>query len=111
MLGGPPRSNSQIRNFRRALNHYWLTDLGFTVFPFTLCNRRCVPNTVQERLDRACANARWSQLFLDASRHEPMNSSDHTALVIRLVDRPNYENRGAQPWRLEVAWLHPLIVK
>ncbi|KAL0434897.1 UNVERIFIED_CONTAM: hypothetical protein Sradi_0197600 [Sesamum radiatum] len=104
-LGGPPCPNWQIQNFRRALDQCGLVDMGFTGCPFTWSNRHCAPNTVLERLDRACMNVGWSQLFSEASVKHVLVSSDHAALIIRLVDRPDYDNRHTRPWRFEGAWL------
>ncbi|KAL0443830.1 UNVERIFIED_CONTAM: hypothetical protein Slati_2105700 [Sesamum latifolium] len=106
IAGGPPRPNWQIRNFRAALECCELSDLGYIGSPFTWSNRHCAPNTVQERLDRACANSDWSQLFPEASiKHVSMSCSDHVAVVIWLADCPNYTSRAARPWRFEAAWL------
>ncbi|KAL0343067.1 UNVERIFIED_CONTAM: hypothetical protein Sangu_1194100 [Sesamum angustifolium] len=106
-LGGPPRPTWQIQKFREALEQCELVDLGFAGTPFKWCNRHSEPNTVYERLDRACANLGWSQLFPDTSiEHVPVNCSDHVALVIRLMDKPQYAERSIRPWRFEAAWLH-----
>ncbi|KAL0359791.1 UNVERIFIED_CONTAM: hypothetical protein Sangu_0828500 [Sesamum angustifolium] len=105
-LGGPPRPVWQLRNFRQALAECELSDLGFSGNPFTWSNHHAFPHTVQERLDRACANLGWSQLFPNASvTHLPVTSSDHVALLVRLVDRPVLANTGFRPWRFEAAWL------
>ncbi|KAL0327022.1 UNVERIFIED_CONTAM: hypothetical protein Sangu_1780200 [Sesamum angustifolium] len=105
-LGGLARPMWQIRKFREALEQCELVDLGFAGTPFTWCNRHSEPNTVYERLDRACANLGWSQLFPDTSiEHVPVNCSDHVALVIRLMDKPQYAERSIRPWRFEAAWL------
>ncbi|KAL0301650.1 UNVERIFIED_CONTAM: hypothetical protein Sradi_6441800 [Sesamum radiatum] len=105
-LGGPPRPMWQIRKFREALEQCELVDLGFAGTPFTWLNRHSEPNTVYERLDRACANLGWSQLFPDTSiEHVPVNCSDHVDLVICLMDKPQYAERSIRPWRFEAAWL------
>ncbi|KAL0306177.1 UNVERIFIED_CONTAM: putative mitochondrial protein [Sesamum radiatum] len=66
-LGGPPRPVWQLRNFRQALVDCELSDLGFSGNPFTWSNHHAFPHTVQERLDRACANPGWTQFFPNAS--------------------------------------------
>ncbi|KAL0434850.1 UNVERIFIED_CONTAM: hypothetical protein Sradi_0192900 [Sesamum radiatum] len=105
-LGGPPRPIWQIRNFRNALEHCGLVDVCFTGSPFTWCNRHKEPDTVYERLDRACSNSAWSQLFPNVSvQHVFVNCSDHTTLSIQLADRPTYAARSVRPWRFEAAWL------
>ncbi|KAL0436253.1 UNVERIFIED_CONTAM: putative ribonuclease H protein [Sesamum radiatum] len=88
--GGSSRPQWQLRNFRMALSDYDLSDIGFRGDPFTWSNRHPFPNTIQERLDRACANLGWSRLFPSASvMHIPMNCSDHKAILIRFHDNPN----------------------
>ncbi|KAL0435720.1 UNVERIFIED_CONTAM: hypothetical protein Sradi_0279900 [Sesamum radiatum] len=105
-LGGPPRPNWQIRNFRNALSVCGLTDVGYRGSQFTWSNRQPYPQTVQERLDRACANFDWSRIFPEASvSHLHVNCSDHKALLIQLADRPVTSHRMVRPWRFEAAWL------
>ncbi|KAK4381772.1 hypothetical protein Sango_2936600 [Sesamum angolense] len=68
--------------------------------------RHSAPTTVRERLDRACANSEWTHLFPDVSvTHEPMNCSDHAALIIHLTDTPEFHSHTARPWHSEAAWL------
>ncbi|KAL0413099.1 UNVERIFIED_CONTAM: hypothetical protein Sradi_1511600 [Sesamum radiatum] len=71
--GGPPRPVWQMRKFRVALLESGLSDLGFLGEIFTWSNRHPFPNTVLERLDRACATLNWSQMFSSAHvTHVPM---------------------------------------
>ncbi|KAL0403885.1 UNVERIFIED_CONTAM: putative mitochondrial protein [Sesamum radiatum] len=91
-LGGPPRPNWQMRNFRQSLSVCELHDIGFTGDPFTWSNRQLSPHTVLERFDRACANLNWSHQFQEASVSRLQQTcSDHAALLISLLDRPNSE--------------------
>ncbi|KAL0283170.1 UNVERIFIED_CONTAM: hypothetical protein Sangu_2906600 [Sesamum angustifolium] len=102
------RPNWHMRNFRKALADCELHDIGFTGDPFTWSNRHTYPHTVSERLDRACTNFDWSQLFPDASvSHIPVACSDHKALLIQLCDRPVQTQQWSRPWRFEAAWLQP----
>ncbi|KAL0456757.1 UNVERIFIED_CONTAM: hypothetical protein Slati_1014900 [Sesamum latifolium] len=60
-----------------------------------------------ERLDRACANLRWSSLFSkDSVSHIHVNCSDHKALLLRLDDKPEISFHSSRQWRFEAAWLH-----
>ncbi|KAL0284842.1 UNVERIFIED_CONTAM: hypothetical protein Scaly_2837300 [Sesamum calycinum] len=63
--------------------------------PFTWCNCHTSPSTLHERLDRACANVGWSQLFpITSVQHIPITCSDHVALLVRLVDIPKHDSRS-----------------
>ncbi|KAL0287743.1 UNVERIFIED_CONTAM: hypothetical protein Scaly_2755900 [Sesamum calycinum] len=105
MMGGSPRPTWQIQNFQQVLNRCALSDLGFSGPPFTWCNCHTSPSTLHERLDRACANVGWSQLFpITSVQHIPITCSDHVALLVRLVDIPKHDSRST-PWRFEAAWL------
>ncbi|KAL0453909.1 UNVERIFIED_CONTAM: hypothetical protein Slati_1369000 [Sesamum latifolium] len=105
-FGGPPRPNRQMQNFRNALLECDLHDIGFTGDPYTWSNRQLYPHTVVERLDRACANMSWSQLYPEVSlSHLQQICLDHKALLIRLSDRLAYMSEGSRPWRFEAAWL------
>ncbi|KAL0337808.1 UNVERIFIED_CONTAM: hypothetical protein Scaly_2055900 [Sesamum calycinum] len=67
--GGRPRPNWQIRRFREALTSADVFDLGFEGDPFTWCNRHPEPETIYERLDRACADP----LEVKFSEYSPSN--------------------------------------
>ncbi|KAK4395317.1 LINE-1 retrotransposable element O protein [Sesamum angolense] len=74
--------------------------------PFTWSNHHSSPGTIRERLDRACANWGWTQLFPNVSvLHLSANCSDHSALLVKLDGRPALNLRGFRPWRFEAAWL------
>ncbi|KAL0364052.1 UNVERIFIED_CONTAM: putative mitochondrial protein [Sesamum angustifolium] len=104
--GGPPRPLWQIRNFRRALTDCGLSDLGFSGEPFTWSNHHSSPGTIRERLDRACANWGWTQLFPNFSvLHLSANCSDHSALLVKLDGCPALNLQGFRPWRFEAALL------
>ncbi|KAL0331698.1 UNVERIFIED_CONTAM: hypothetical protein Sangu_1715300 [Sesamum angustifolium] len=79
-----------------------LSDIGFSGSSFTWSNRHIFQNTVLARLDRACANVGWSQLFPETMvSHIPVNYSDHKSLLIRLVDSQGYVPRSSRPSRFE----------
>lgn len=85
-----------------------LSDLGYSGPQFTWCNRRLIPHTVWERLDRACANPGWRTLFHSAKvENIPLRHSDHDAIFILLhtnLSDPNHWVRKRR-FRFEAMWL------
>lgn len=80
-VGGNMRRQSLLDDFRGALDHCALRDLGCKGGVFTWCNERNPPHTVWVRLDRFCANSRWIDrmgnfcvelLVYDHSDHYPI---------------------------------------
>ncbi|KAL0458691.1 UNVERIFIED_CONTAM: hypothetical protein Slati_0496300 [Sesamum latifolium] len=81
--GGRQRPVWQVRRFREALGSNDLYDLGYKETPFTWCNQHPAPNTIFERLDRACADPTWRNRFPNVIVHHlHVTSSDHAALLI-----------------------------
>ncbi|KAL0289851.1 UNVERIFIED_CONTAM: hypothetical protein Sangu_2600800 [Sesamum angustifolium] len=71
-----------MHNFRNALTNSRLHDIRYVREPLIWSNRQIFPHIVQERLDRACANTGWSQLFPDATvTHLLVSCSDHQACL------------------------------
>ncbi|KAL0315341.1 UNVERIFIED_CONTAM: hypothetical protein Sradi_5412300 [Sesamum radiatum] len=79
-------------------------DLAFEGEPFTWCNRHPEPDTIYERLDRACADLVWrSQFPSSVVKHIPTNSSDHAVLFINTDNtRPSFRAKHHQ-FRFEAA--------
>ena len=67
--GQVPRSLRRMEEFRSALLHCGLIDLGFNGNIFTWRNGRPGIEFVQERLDRAYANIEWRDLFPHSKVH------------------------------------------
>lgn len=61
-IRGQPRSNSQIADFRNALNHHNFIELGFKGPKFTW-KRGNHQHLIAKRLDRAVATEGWLYLF------------------------------------------------
>ena len=62
--GGQPKPQRCMDRFREALEDCSLADLGFVGDPFTWRNNsHTSDNYIRERLDRAMADADWSQRF------------------------------------------------
>ncbi|KAK4406432.1 hypothetical protein Sango_0649700 [Sesamum angolense] len=69
-------------------------------------SRHPAPNTVWERLGRACANGSWSDRFPSASiSHVQTLCSDHKAIHIKLKSECLFSKGQSKPWRFEAAWL------
>ncbi|KAL0303362.1 UNVERIFIED_CONTAM: hypothetical protein Sradi_6204300 [Sesamum radiatum] len=74
----------QIRDFGTALDTNGLFGIGYSGYPFTWCNGQESPNTIRERLDRACADDKWIQLFPRVNvSHHPNVHSDHSPIVLQ----------------------------
>ncbi|KAL3826043.1 hypothetical protein ACJIZ3_022072 [Penstemon smallii] len=105
--GGNPVSFSNITDFSNCLRDAKLCDLGFTGYPFTWTNRWTHPYTIRERLDRACANEAWIDMF---PHHRVVHlealNSDHQPILIELSKKKEFRrgrrNRG---FKFEAMWL------
>lgn len=89
--------------FRECLQLCELEDLGFSGMSFTYDNEQYGNNNIKVRLDRACADEQWRDLF-PATKvvHTASSCSDHCLLVIQvvpLVDRYRTSNH-----RYEIRW-------
>ena len=62
-----PRPERQMMDFREALSHCHLHDLGFSGIPWTYNNNQPGRCNVRVRLDRSVADMDWINLFPDAS--------------------------------------------
>ncbi|KAL0331665.1 UNVERIFIED_CONTAM: putative mitochondrial protein [Sesamum angustifolium] len=103
--GGRPRPLWQVQRFREALVSIDVFDLGFEGDPFTWCNRHPEPDTIFERLDRACADPEWRHKFPNTLvRHIPTTSSDHAALSIGTENSHNPSRPKHRPFRFEASW-------
>jgi hypothetical protein len=99
-----PRPESQMRNFREALEVCELIDLGFSGLAYTYDNKRSGSANVQVRLDRAVADNSWRNLFAEARVvHKVTPCSDHYAIILECIKE---EFQGPRPARryYEVMW-------
>ncbi|CAM8895955.1 unnamed protein product [Rhodiola kirilowii] len=105
--GGRMRHNWQMENFRKAMDDCFLSDLGFTGYPYTFSNHREGDLEVQARLDRALADVDWMRNFPKASvAHVHLNASDHQLLVVETDGK--CQRSRTKLFRFEVMWLdHP----
>ncbi|KAL0389915.1 UNVERIFIED_CONTAM: hypothetical protein Scaly_0348600 [Sesamum calycinum] len=104
-IGGRPRPLWQVRRFREALVSIDVFDLGFEGEPFTWCNRHPEPDTICERLDRACADPEWRHKFPNTLvRYIPTTSSDHAVLSIDTENSHKPSRPKHKPFRFEASW-------
>ncbi|XP_012847996.1 PREDICTED: uncharacterized protein LOC105967956 [Erythranthe guttata] len=105
--GGLPKFAYQLASFREALTDCSLSDLGFTGPLFTWSNRRIPPNTVRSRLDQACGDGNWRDLFPSARvEHPELAGSNHLPILLRLhVNDHHTLQRGRRPFLFEAMWL------
>jgi hypothetical protein len=84
--GGAPRPQSQMNNFRNALDFCNLQDLGFEGDIFTWRNNKfCVDGYIRERLDRAVASPTWRARFPGFKViHGDPEHSDHRPVLVLL---------------------------
>ncbi|KAL0430337.1 UNVERIFIED_CONTAM: hypothetical protein Sradi_0659700 [Sesamum radiatum] len=109
--GGRQRPLWQIRRFREALASTDLYDLGYEGDPFTWCNQQPEPDTIYERLDRACADPVWKTRFPSVVvRHIPVTSSDHAAIMIDTENARQLPRPLHKPFRFEAHGLLSTIV-
>ena len=104
-----PKQHQPVMEFRSVLLHCDLVDFGFQGNIFIWNNRRPGDAFVQERLDRACATSKWSELFPHAKvTHIQSSYSNHNPIFITL-SQPNQIGRMNKiPTRFEEKWAyHP----
>ncbi|KAK3188889.1 hypothetical protein Dsin_028450 [Dipteronia sinensis] len=83
--GGGSRPQSQLDNFRMALDDCGLQDLGALGPWFTWCNKRDDNGLVQERLDRFVCDFKWRNTF-DAATVTNLEfwRSDHRPVILHV---------------------------
>lgn len=96
--------------FRDCLQTCELEDLGFCGLPFTYNNGQDGNRNVQVRLDRACADEAWRDIF-PAVRvlHLATSCSDHSPLLINLEGVQEQWRRVSIP-RYEIMWERDLML-
>ncbi|XP_073359597.1 uncharacterized protein [Aegilops tauschii subsp. strangulata] len=93
--------------FRDCLLACELWDLGFSGYPFTYDNGQLSERNVRVRLDRACADENWRELFPAAQvLHLASSCSDHSPILVQLALVDPRRTRASP--RYEIMWeRHP----
>ncbi|XP_075675058.1 uncharacterized protein LOC142644299 [Castanea sativa] len=82
-MGGALRRESQMKDFKEALDYCGFRDLGFVGALYTWCNNQFDKTTIWIRLDRGVATSSWIQMFPSTRVHHILGSlSDHCPLWI-----------------------------
>ena len=107
--GGLPKPLQPMQEFRSALLHCRLVDLGFQGYQFTWNNGRPAEAFVQERLDRAFATDTWMNIFPNAKvTHLQASYSDHLPILITTTNPNQTGCQKKLPKRFEEKWVsHP----
>ena len=86
--GGPPKPQTILESFKGTLKECDLYDLGFLGHKFTWWNRQSEANSVEERLDRFCADSNYSSLFPYARfTHLDDDFSDHLPILLQTAKK------------------------
>ncbi|KAK7259522.1 hypothetical protein RIF29_25131 [Crotalaria pallida] len=62
-VGGNPVNMNEVNRARNCIDQVALKDMDFCGYRFTWSNKRKIPHTVEERVDRALGNQRWHDLW------------------------------------------------
>jgi hypothetical protein len=95
----------QMADFRSKLEHYSLSDLGFSGPKFTWCNYQNGHQFTKERLDRATTNHEWCDIFpffqvgILVAR-----SSNRTPLYVSFATNEVNVPKKKQLFRYEACW-------
>ena len=105
--GRLPKQQQPMMEFRAALLHCGLVDLGFQGNIFTWNKGHLGDAFVQERLDRACANSEWQSLFPHAEVfHIQSSYSNHNPIFINIFVPNQICRKKKVPRRFEEKWAY-----
>ena len=100
--GGRPIASSSHCPFKRFIDHFGMTDLGFAGNPFTWSDNRLGLENIKERLDRGLVSPSWIHLHLEFSLiHLPAHNSDHNPISLNTNSTSCFLSR---PFRFEEFW-------
>jgi endonuclease/exonuclease/phosphatase (EEP) superfamily protein YafD len=105
-LGACHRRESQMEDFRNALDNCHLGDMGFTGPRFTWSNKRHERTYTQERLDQAMANSGWYDMYKSAGVEVMVaRASDHHPLLVSFNTHHSRRIRGRRCFKFEASWV------
>lgn len=104
-FGGVSSPESQMDGFRNAVSACGFSDLGFIGLPYTWDNRQQDGRNIKVHLDRAFANADFSDMFRDIKVwHVQTTESDHCCLVIECCRNRRSKRRKRRSFKYENMW-------
>ncbi|XP_075665689.1 uncharacterized protein LOC142635419 [Castanea sativa] len=105
-LGGNPRPEGQMHQFREVLNKCHLRDLGYIGSEFTWSRRWGSQGWIRERLDRAFVSTSWVSVFPQLRLHHvAASTSDHCMLLLKCPQTSWRRKRKPKLFRFESMWL------
>ena len=105
--GGRVVNTARALRFQECLNNCGMIDLGFSGPRYTWSNHHPLSHLIQERIDRAYANADWNVLYPNASvKHLKRAHSDHNPILLSFVNVSGIQL--TRSFRYQPMWLsHP----
>lgn len=102
---GLPKPLGPMQDFWSTLLHCDLADLGYQGYKYTWRNDILGSAFVEERLDRACVNPKWREMFLATKvRHLIASYSDHDPILLETeIAQSRHRRRRIQ--RFEEKWV------
>ncbi|XP_060961152.1 uncharacterized protein LOC133031663 [Cannabis sativa] len=107
-LGGPLKNETQIDDFRTAIDKSGLQELNFDGNRFTWHNNNTNGTNVKERLDYGFINSMWFNNFnVPTVSHLDFFQSDHRALLVQINPLLSTCNQKFKSrFRFEKQWLN-----
>lgn len=104
-------SNTQMSQFREALQECDLRDMGCRGNQFSFSNRRSGERETRVRLDRAVVNSEWCDQFPNSLSTLGFSStSDHKPLVIQM-EKEMHRGGTKRNYKFEPMWLRVIELK
>ena len=98
--------NSQINEFREALESCQLEDLGYKGYLFTWTNKRPSDANTKLRLNRVVAMKGWIEKFQVSNVvHLLPHASDHLPIAIQVQNFRQKHRRAKRGFKFEECWL------
>jgi hypothetical protein len=95
-----------MEQFREALVHCGLSDLGYRGSKFTWSNGHPKETFMKERLDRAVANKEWCGLFKNREVSVlPARTSDHKPLLLSIFEENAARPHFQKSFKFKAHWL------
>lgn len=104
-IGGRPRPQKQMEQFRSVLESNGLIDMEWKNQKFTWSNRHHNETFAKERLDRMVANQKWLNEF-GLSRVEVLASSrsDHLPIMFSIGEQIDWDATRKWVFRFKAKW-------
>ncbi|KAK7282470.1 hypothetical protein RIF29_11279 [Crotalaria pallida] len=106
-VGGAGIDFQGVQVAQTCLQECELHEIPFIGNRFTWCNRQKHPNTIEERLDRACANQQWRDLWrFSIINSLPRYRSDHNPIMLEASMTSGGAKKKKKRYRFEQVWIY-----